>query len=253
MSKTKIEWADQVWNPVTGCTPISEGCKNCYAARMARRLAGRNGYPRYQPFEPTMHPDRLSEPSSWKKPQRIFVCSMGDLFHDYVLNENDFLIKIFAQMLLNKHHTFMLLTKRPANALRFMKRHYKSLPQHIWLGMTAENQRAADERIPILLQIPAAKHFVSVEPMLGPMKLTHIKIDPQEYRDSLTGARYWHGYHTHTLGKLEWVIAGPETGPGARPCNIDWVRDLQRQCAAAGVPFFDKKDALGETIQEWPR
>lgn len=250
MSKTKIEWTDDSWNPISGCTPISEGCAHCYAARMAKRLAGRYGYPKDEPFKPGWpHLDKLNEPYHWRTPRRAFVCSMGDLFHD------DVPAKAFSDVmnviLDNPQHTFILLTKRPLNMKRLLGtrepdwkmacRYEYELPlKNLWLGVTAENQRTADERIPILLQIPAAVRFVSVEPMLEPVDLTKVVFES----DGSPKGCY--------LSELDWVICGPETGPGARPCKIDWVRDLQRQCAAASVPFFDKKDMLGEGLQEWP-
>lgn len=263
MSDTKIEWATKSWNPVTGCTPISEGCKNCYAARMAKRLAGRYGYPADDPFRVTFHPDRLNEPFHWRKPQKVLVCSMGDLFHE---NVNDNMINRVFNIMERQAiapawgertfgsqfskvgdylpHTFMVLTKRPERMRQFVNKWLGSFSKagvsvdtsNIWLGVTAENQRTADERIPILLQIPAAKHFVSVEPMLEPVVIH----------------RYAMGGLT-TIKKLDWVIAGPETGPKARPCKSEWIRALVGQCRAAGVPFFDKKDVLGKGLQEWPR
>lgn len=118
MSQTKIEWCDTVWNPVTGCTPISEGCQNCYAARFAKRLAGRFGYPADDPFRVTLHPERLNEPLRWKITRRAFVCSMGDLFHDDV--PEDFINKVFTVMLATKEHTYILLTKRPQRAYKYL-------------------------------------------------------------------------------------------------------------------------------------
>lgn len=266
MSDTKIEWATKSWNPVTGCTPISEGCANCYAARMAKRLAGRYGYPEDDPFKPgTFHPDKLDEPYGWKRPQKIFVCSMGDLFHDDVpffkiARVWNVMFDCGAVEGIGPQHTFMILTKRPDRLSQFCgwmnKQHNRKTDyRNIWLGVTAENQRTADERIPILLQIPAAKRFVSVEPMLEPINLAHIKtgVPPGEYINSLTGARYWHDHHTTTLNKLDWVIAGPETGPKARPCQTEWIASLYRQCRTADVPFFDKKDMMMLSKQEWPR
>jgi protein gp37 len=201
---------------------------------MAKRLAGRYGYPKGEPFTPGIfHVDKLREPLHWGKPQKVFVCSMGDLFHENVgLAETDLIFTIIS---LFPQHTFMLLTKRPEIAKLILT----AMHHNIWLGVTAENQRTADERIPILLQIPAAKHFVSVEPMLE-------KIDLKQWP-------YRNGLYENGQNRLDWVIAGPETGPKARPCSIDWVRDLYNQCKAGRIPFFDKKDVLGETIQEWPR
>ncbi len=252
----KIEWVinpdgtkGETWNPITGCTPTSEGCKNCYAKRMAKRLRGRCGYPADDPFKVTFHPDRLDIPLRWKKPRRIFVCSMGDLFHEDVKDE--WIDKVFATMLACQRaplgelpilHTFMLLTKRPkrmANYLNIKDRsHIVALSEaryrgyvgsdprraicdaewpirNILLGVTCENQAATDERKPWLLKCPAAVRFISAEPLLGPIVF-----------DSLDGI---HG-----------VIVGGETGPGARPMHPDWVRSIRDQCAAAGVPFFFK-------------
>lgn len=168
MSKySRIEWTDATWSPVTGCTPVSEGCRNCYARRMAYRLRGRCGYPKDEPFRVTLHPERLEEPLRWKKPKRVFVCSMGDLFHPDVPSKyiQSILKTIFYTAgRLNKGHVYMILTKRPERMrdeiVTFIKN--KSRFYHLtkisglWLGVTAENQQAADERIPILLQTPAA-------------------------------------------------------------------------------------------------
>lgn len=256
MGNTRIEWADMSWNPVTGCTPVSEGCRNCYAARMAKRLAGRCGYPKDDPFKVTFHPDRLGDPEKWRTPRRIFVCSMGDLFHESV--QFDWIDKIFAIAALCQRHTFMLLTKRHDRMAEYYNRAgfkliiYKHIraanggrvpesaktggvaefevafplpPKNLWLGVTAENQKTANQRIPILLSIPAAVRFVSVEPYLSQIDLT-----PWLNKEKLD-----------TPFGLDWVIAGGETGPGARPMQIEWVRDLRDQCMTAGVPFFFKK------------
>ena len=231
MAKTRIEWAEVVWNPVSGCTPISEGCQNCYAKRMATRLKGRYGYPEDEPFKVTLHPEKLKEPLKWKKPRRVFVCSMGDLFHEQVPDE--YIAKVWEVMNNASQHTFLVLTKRPQRMKDFLARlgwytHDREVNpaeavldeggkytlKNVWLGVTAENQQRADERIPILLQIPAAVRFVSIEPMLGPVVI------PEEWPD--------------------WVICGGETGPGARPIHPDWVRSLRDQCQAAGTPFFFK-------------
>lgn len=232
MGISKIEWTDKVWNPITGCFPVSEGCQHCYAKRMANRLKGRYGYPKDDPFSVTFHPDRLDEPLRWKKPSRIFVCSMGDLFHENIPLE--VLKNIFKSMeSCATNHKFLLLTKRPQRMVNWFKEYYR--PQYIgttlidpnypdtriWAGVSVENQRTADERIPILLQIPAAKRFVSVEPMLGAVNI------------------YPTPMHKGTEC-LDWVICGGETGPGARPMHPDWVRSLRDQSQAAGVPFFFK-------------
>lgn len=230
MGKTKIEWTEYSWNPVTGCTSASEGCQNCYAKRMANRLRGRYGYPA-DPFRVTLHPEKLEEPLKWKKPRRVFVCSMGDLFHEQVPDE--YIAKVWEVMNNASQHTFLVLTKRPQRMKDFLARlgwyihdrdgypmeavldeGGKCTVKNVWLGVTAENQQRADERIPILLQIPAAVRFVSIEPMLGPVVI------PEEWPD--------------------WIICGGETGPGARPIHPDWVRSLRDQCQAAGTPFFFK-------------
>ena len=198
---TKIEWTHipgtigETWSPVTGCTPVSEGCKNCYARRMAQWLAGRFGYPEApHHFNVTLHPDRLEQPLRWRKPRTVFVCSMGDLFHEDV--PGGFLIKVFAAMALCPQHTFMVLTKRAyemsvfleskrqeirhawlSNALRYSIPHVKTrtlgwpIP-NIWLGISAENQEALDKRTHWLLQTPAAVHFVNFEPLLGPVDIS---------------------------------------------------------------------------------
>jgi len=258
--KTKIEWATHTWNPVTGCTPISEGCEHCYAARMAKRLAGRCGYPQDDPFRPgTFHANRLNDPLKIKKSSMIFVCSMGDLFHEDV---SELIIdEILDVIAACPQHVFIMLTKRPQNIEQKL---YASTPKcgcrhlgggdympNVWLGVTAENQARANERIPILLSIPAAVRFVSVEPILGPVDLTTV-IDRHTdhftfgvsresylYTNVLTGRQYFKGgYLPHE--KLDWVICGGETGPGARPMHPDWARSLRDQCKAASVPFFFK-------------
>lgn len=248
---SKIEWTDVTWNPITGCSKISEGCANCYAERMAHRLAGRCGYPEApNQFKPTFHKDILSKPLSWRKPRMVFVCSMGDLFHESV--PVDWIYEVFRVMEMCQQHTFMLLTKRPEQMRRMIMgvvtgyavEHRKN----IWLGVTAENQRRADERIPILLQIPAAVRFVSVEPMLDPVLLTDME-GPDIYK------RRWledwivpgGDGSMDTLG-LDWVICGAETGPGKRGMRRDWARALRDQCVSADVPFFFKKDSTGSRL-----
>ena len=247
-----IGWCEKTWNPVTGCTPISPGCANCYAKRMATRLAGRYGYPDDDPFRVTLHPKRLEEPLHWCKPQHIFVCSMADLFHDEVPFE--FVDFIFAATVLAPQHTYLILTKRPRRMAEYIERGPggvegrakralrgddpmtpvltgKTLAwplPHVWLGVTAEDQQRADERIPILLSIPAAKRFVSTEPMLGPVDLLE------------RGYLADHEWKKGTPGGLDWVIAGGETGRGARPMHPEWVRALRDQCIEAGVKLWFK-------------
>ena len=238
---TKIEWCEETWNPVTGCTPISEGCRNCYAKRMAQRLKGRYGYPKDDPFKVTFHPDRLEQPVRWRKPRMIFVCSMGDLFHKKVTDEQ--IDGIFERMTHPMrgmdHHTYLILTKRPERILTGHAEHFAEWP-NIWLGVTCENQQAIDERIPILLQIPAAVRFVSIEPMLSEINLEMALEDFQPLNPDLS----------KKSSPIQWVIVGGESGPGARPMHPDWARSIRDQCQAAGVPFFFKQ--WGEYVESIP-
>jgi len=172
MGTSKIEWTDAVWNPVTGCTPVSEGCANCYAGRMAKRLAGRFGYSKRHPFRPTLHRSRLSQPIDWRKPRRVFVCSMGDLFHENVPDE--FIKDIWYTMLAAQQHTFQILTKRPQRAARWFETVWDAVSplRNVWFGVSVEDQRAAEERIPALVACNASTYFVSCEPLLGPVDLS---------------------------------------------------------------------------------
>jgi len=284
---TKIEWCEETWNPVTGCTKISAGCKNCYAERMAKRLAGRVGYPQDEPFKVTLHDDRLEEPLKWKKPRRVFVCSMGDLFHDDV--PFHFIDEVFARMAIAKNCTFIVLTKRPKRMQEYFWNiggttrrdwvasricraldtttvpHFEWPLPNVWLGVTAENKAAADERIPVLLKIPAAVRFVSIEPMLGPVDLTTIKwarisVNKNDYKrygvpapdeiwstNNVLESRPGDELNPPKIG-LDWVICGGESGPSARPMHPDWARKVRDDCKAAGVPFFFKQ--WGEW-EEW--
>jgi len=257
MAKTKIEWATHTWNPTTGCSPVSEGCQNCYARRMSKRLAGRYGYPSDEPFRVTLHPDRLEEPLRWRKPRRVFVCSMGDLFHPDV--PASFITQVYEVMAEARQHTFIVLTKRPERIIPVLYgdegRWYLGggdyLP-NIWHLTTAENQEMADKRMPELLKLRGYSAGwpvlgASVEPMLGPVDLTYIQFDKWTRMNVLEGC----GITTRpgAMGqmlpnafceKFDWVIAGGETGPGARPIHPDWVRSLRDQCQDAGVSFFFK-------------
>lgn len=245
MTKTTIEWADEVWNPVTGCTKVSEGCRNCYAERIAGRFWGERKF-----TDVRMHEERLGDPARWKKPRRVFVNSMSDLFHKDV--PVDFIANVFAVMEIENRHTYMVLTKRPDRMLEVLTseefwNEYRECidvltersftgyyyPQNnVWLGVSVENQKSADERIPLLLQTPAEVRFVSCEPLIGPVKLAEYLpvYDPTQHY-----ARPDH------QDKLDWVIAGGESGPGARPCHPDWARGLRDVCTLAQVPFFFKQ------------
>ena len=231
---TKIEWTERVWNPVTGCTPVSEGCENCYAERMAKRLAGRFGYPKGEPFRVTLHEDRLEQPLHWKKPSLVFLPSMGDLFHPKV--KSQYIAEVFDKIAIAKQHTFLIVTKRPKR-MKAVLEGFQDIWEcscsgwpfkNVWLGVTVENQARSDERIPILLQIPAAVRFVSVEPMLGP-------VDIRKY-----------------LEELSWVIAGCESGPKRRLTTAPWIRSLKNQCRAYNIPFFLKQMEVDGKIVKMP-
>ena len=255
---TKIEWAEETWNPITGCTPVSEGCEHCYARRMAQRLAGRYGYPKEDPFRPgVFHPDKLDLPYSWGRPRHVFVCSMGDLFHVGVTQEH---INAVLNTVSNAlRHRFLFLTKRPERMAlgiaAWRKAEFEGrfstgatmreqgANERMWLGVTAENQKRADERIPVLLKIPAAVRFVSLEPLLGPVDLREGRYWIDSRRQLAIDVGLGHlGADNPMLG---FVIVGAETGPGARPMDLDWARQVRDQCQEAGVPFFFKKDSDG--------
>ncbi len=236
---TKIEWCDETWSPITVCSPISEGCMNCYARRMANRLRGRFGYPKDDPFKPATHHgyDKLNQPLKWSKPRRIFVCSMGDLFHDKVQLYDQ--LDIWRVVEECYQHTFLMLTKRPDRMEWFFDKMNKwGILPNLWLGVTAENQQTADERIPILLKIPATVRFVSVEPMLEEINLA-------SYLYLYEGI-----FYGDTRPKIDWIPCGPETGPGARECKPEWIEDLYEQCKVVGVPFFDKRKNY--LVREFP-
>lgn len=256
MGKTKIEWATHTWNPLRvrtengwsfGCQKISPGCLNCYAGRMNKRLFGGKDYT-YTDAPTGFYLDQqvLEQPLHWRKPRTVFVCSMCDLFHENVGMGKQ--LMVLSWMMEAKQHRFMVLTKRPDIMRQLfqtaMENDKTSWPaDNVWLGVTAENQEEANRRIPILLSIPAAHRFVSIEPMLGPVDL------------STSWHDYLRGWDTDTVDdgdgypmpeqaqteKLDLVIVGGESGPGARPMHPDWARSVRDQCQAAGVPFFFKQ------------
>lgn len=264
-----IAWTDETWNPLRGCSKVSEGCRNCYAETVANRFSGSG-----MPYEGTITngrwngeirlvPEVLDQPLRWKKPRRIFVNSMSDLFHENV--SFVFIEKVFDVMEEANWHTFQVLTKRPKRMLEFMTwylnrnsdesvgyRH--DPPKNVWLGVSVENQKAADERIPLLLQTPAAVRFLSMEPLLGSVDLRKIQLGPNGHGltfqvDSLTG--WANGYNENSgnpkimrndqFGKVDWVIVGGESGHKARPMHPDWVRSIRDQCVASRVPFLFKQ------------
>ena len=276
---TKIEWTDETWNPVTGCTKVSQGCKNCYAERLWPKVsaaeAKREGWDKPRAFtDVRCHPERLEAPLHWKKPRRIFVNSMSDLFHEDV--PFIFIDRVFAVMALCPQHTFQILTKRPALMLAYLaetraeivrrewtltdcatrkKLVYRPFPAwplpNVWLGVSVEDQPTADERIRLLLQTLAAIHFVSYEPALGPVRFK------DEWLQCPGGAEYGNGFNRTEVhagccekhARLNWLIAGGESGPNARPSHPDWFRSVRDQCADAGVAFFFKQ--WGEWAPRW--
>lgn len=277
---SKIEWTDTTWNPIAGCTPVSEGCRNCYAANHARRLAG-NPNPKVSgPYEGTartagdgravftgrvnlLH-DRLGDPLHWRKPRRVFVNAMSDLFHPDVPDE--FIRQVWWTMAQCDRrrlgHVFQILTKRPDRMAEWVQENVYDpagfgdwtlsgmggtvLP-NVWLGTSVEDQPAADERIPYLLRCPAAVRFLSCEPLLGPVELRHIDAEAKHrdagfyFIDPLTGQNDDMGRPCRDVSRIDWVIAGGESGPKARPCDVEWIRSLVRQCQAAEVPAFVKQ------------
>lgn len=208
---TAIEWAGSTWNPVTGCTKISQGCKNCYAERMSERLQ-LMGQPNYRNgFRLTLQPHMLELPLTWKKPQRIFVNSMSDLFHvDVPL---DYIQRVFDVMRRAHWHRFQVLTKR-ADRLAELDP-FLDWPDNVWMGVSVENADHVD-RIDFLRQTRARVRFLSLEPLLGPL-------------------------HNLDLRDIHWAIVGGESGPKARPVEESWILDLRDQCRAAGVAFFFKQ------------
>jgi protein gp37 len=209
--KSAIEWTDATWNPVTGCTKISPGCKHCYAERLARRLQAM-GNARYRNgFAVTLHPDQIDLPLRWREPRRIFVNSMSDLFHETV--PEAFIYRVFDVMVRASWHVFQVLTKRAERLAALAPR--LPWPDNIWQGVSVESERYAS-RIAALQTVPARVRFLSVEPLLGPIPSLPL-----------------HGIH--------WVIVGGESGPRHRSLDPVWVREIRDQCVAARVPFFFKQ------------
>ena len=276
---SNIEWTDRTWNPVRGCSIVSPGCVNCYAMKFAHRFSGEGkayeGLTKQTKAGPQwtgkvrLVEDALLEPLKWRKPQRVFVNSMSDLFHELVPDE--FIDRVFAVMALAPHHIFQILTKRPLRMRDYLKSRATSaqfwkdaarivgyslefqgvslvwypLP-NVWLGVSCEDQRRADERIPLLLQTPAAVRFISAEPLLGPIEIRGPKETCGDC-DPCIGGRPDQcavgGYYTGALHPdgIHWVIVGGESGPKSRPCDIAWIRSIIEQCQAETVPAFVKQ------------
>lgn len=269
--QSKIAWTDATWNPVRGCTKVSAGCANCYAERFAERWRGIPGHPFEQGFDIRLVPEALNLPIRWRKPRRIFVNSVSDLFHpevpfDYV----DMVFGVMAACRFDRRgegpgHVFQILTKRADRMAEYLSTDRRrawaysgaqrgggedpdpmfdqidmgpTVLPHVWLGVSVENQAAADERIPHLLATPAAVRFVSCEPLLGPVDLSM----PEFYQDDRYGPQRW----------VDWVIVGGESGPKARPCDVAWIRSIVDQTKAAGVPCFVKQMGADPIMEPGP-
>lgn len=289
--KTAIEWSDATWNPTVGCAVVSPGCTNCYAMRMAARIEAMGGKAgaKYAGLTQAskagpvwtgavrLDGAALDQPLRWRRPRRVFVNSMSDLFHEDLPDEA--IDRVFAVMALASQHVFQVLTKRPERMreyltadtghwdtghacgrivdivmdLRTDTRPVGPLPhiepgapwwplQNVWLGVSVEDQRRADERIPILLDTPAAVRWISAEPLLGPLDLRAIDIDGDHEILPLGAAWLDRVEPGETdVPHLDWVVAGGESGPGARPMHPDWARSLRDQCVSAGVPYLFKQ------------
>ncbi|MFD0902373.1 DUF5131 family protein [Actinomadura sediminis] len=243
-STTKIEWTGATWNPVTGCTKVSPGCDNCYAETFAERWRGTPGHHFEAGFDLTLRPERLEQPLRWRKPRRVFVNSMSDLFHEGVPDE--FIAEVFSVMARASQHTFQVLTKRHGRMRSLLNRpsfrdnlaHLAPWPlPNVWLGVSAEDQKRANLRVPALMQTPAAIRFISAEPLLGPINLHH-GLTHCPTHDFPGG--FCSGPCPDRIAP-DWVIVGGESGPGARPMHPDWARTLRDQCTTAGIPFFFKQ------------
>lgn len=303
--KSKISWTDASWNPVTGCTRVSPGCDHCYAfalhdkryaANRKRSLADQQPaggvararaagldlpYPEQydKPFSRVqLMPERLDQPLRWKKPRRIFVNSMSDLFHEDV--SDYFILQVWMVMAMAREHTFQILTKRPGRMRELLKRQWMPerrysqfvpdmfapdfwpLP-NVWLGVSVEDQQRADERIPLLLDTPAAVRFISAEPLLGPIDLraewmapafsAHVapELAAKLYSALNDVAKAAARQHMNWTG-LDWIIVGGESGKGWRPMDHAWAQSIRDQCRAAGVAYFGKQDAGRRNESELP-
>jgi protein gp37 len=231
--RSAIEWTDATWNPVTGCTEVSPGCDNCYARKFAERFRGVAGHPYEQGFDLKLWPSRLPLPLSWRRPRRVFVDSMSDLFHPNVPAE--FIQAVFETMVRASHHQFQVLTKRPNRLAHLAPR--LPWPDNVWVGVSVE-AAAQIWRVQYLRTVPAAVRFISAEPLLGEL-------------DELD------------LSGIDWVIAGGESGPKHRPIDPAWVRGLRDLCASSETAFFFKqwgghvpkkngRELDGRTHDEWP-
>lgn len=210
-NSSSIEWTEATWNPLTGCTKVSTGCKHCYAERMAKRLHAMGSESYRNGFQLTLHPRLLDLPLKWQRPRMIFVNSMSDLFHKDVPFE--FIQQVFKTMVTAEQHKFQILTKRPERAVEVSVE--LPWPDNVWIGTSVENERCV-HRIDLLRLVPSAVRFLSLEPLLGPLR----SLD---------------------LDGIDWVIVGGESGPKARPMDEHWVTEIRDQCVSSNVPFFFKQ------------
>jgi len=247
--KTSIPWTNATWNPISGCTQCSRGCANCYAFRVSQRFHPERDFGVVQ-----CHIDRLDQPSHWKKPRKIMVPSMGDLFHKDV--PDSFLDCVFEIIKRNPRHIFQITTKRPERMAEYLDLYDEGDMPHVWLGVSVEDQEAADKRIPLLLNTPAAVHWVSAEPLLGPVDLTRWMWGRTEPCDDCPKDEDCEcGYQTRSalgLPSIDWVVCGSESGPRRREADIAWVRDLRDQCTSAGIPYFLKQMYIDGRRVEMP-
>lgn len=261
--KSAIQWTDATWNPLAGCTPVSDGCRNCYAASMALRLEAM-GQAKYAGVARRVKSDgravftgkvnldhaALEIPLGWKRPRRIFVNSMSDLFHEAV--PDHFILEVFAMMERCPQHIFQVLTKRPERMADWVRKHrdwieyaagageYVRRYGHVWCGTSVEHQAAADERIPWLLHVPARIRFLSCEPLLGAITF---RPRAESVADMLRLMETGEASEPTMLHGIHWLIAGAESGHGARPMDEGWVRGLRDQCQSSGTAFFYKQNA----------
>ncbi len=232
--RTKIEWTESTWNPVRGCTKVSPGCAHCYAETFSERFRGVSGHAFEQGFDLRLVPEALALPRTWRRGRLVFVNSMSDLFHESV--PDDYIRQVFEVMRQTPRHTYQVLTKRAERMAEIA--HALAVPKNVWMGVSVESAQWV-WRIERLREVPASVRFLSLEPLLGPIEAL-------------------------TLDGIQWVILGGESGPKARPLQVEWVRSIRDQCLAAQVPFFFKqwggtrKKVTGRrldrrTWSEWPR
>jgi protein gp37 len=246
MKESKIEWTDHTFNPWWGCMKVSDGCKNCYAETLDNRWKGGHWGPNSD--RRLMSEEYWKQPIKWNKEaaklgtrKRVFCASMADVFegHEQTIPS---LLALFKLIEITPWLTWQLLTKRPENIFRLIPGEWKKeFPDNVWIGTSVEDQKSANQRIPRLLEIPAKVRFLSCEPLLGKIDLTDIRINDLISYNSLTGGRYWNGFRVETIFKIDWVIAGGESGHGARPMYPDWVIFLHDQCKIENVPIFFKQ------------